>query len=96
LLQKVQGLDEVKGYCIFLNRTTNQLPWQQNEVLTAELYGDLLVENGDLNDFIKWECAAVVGILIAAFYNPIWTSSIFSFYRLCFCCHLIQYACTKN
>jgi 4-amino-4-deoxy-L-arabinose transferase-like glycosyltransferase len=55
LLQKVQGLDEVKGYCIFLHRTTTQLPWQQNEVLTAELYGDLIVENGDLNDFIKRE-----------------------------------------
>ncbi|CAH2714484.1 Undecaprenyl phosphate-alpha-4-amino-4-deoxy-L-arabinose arabinosyl transferase [Neobacillus rhizosphaerae] len=53
LLQQVHGLDEVKGSSIFLYRPTNPLPWQQNEVLTAELYGDLLVENGGLNDFLK-------------------------------------------
>jgi 4-amino-4-deoxy-L-arabinose transferase-like glycosyltransferase len=52
LLQKVQGIEEVRGYSIFLYRS-NHLPWQQNEVLTAELYGDLLVENGDFNDFLK-------------------------------------------
>jgi 4-amino-4-deoxy-L-arabinose transferase-like glycosyltransferase len=53
LLQKVQGLDEVKGSSIFLQLNTSQRDWQQNEVLAAELYGDLHVKNGDFNDFIQ-------------------------------------------
>jgi 4-amino-4-deoxy-L-arabinose transferase-like glycosyltransferase len=60
LLQQVHGLDEVKGSSIFLYRPTNPLPWQQNEVLTAELYGDLLVENGGLNNFLKKDRALLL------------------------------------
>ena len=53
LLQRVQGMEEVKGYSIYLHRTSNRMTWQQNEVLTAELYGDLLVKDGNFNDFLK-------------------------------------------
>jgi 4-amino-4-deoxy-L-arabinose transferase-like glycosyltransferase len=60
LLQRVQGLEEVKGDHIFLHRTKNQLPWQQNEVLTAELYGDLHVENGGINAFLKKDKALLL------------------------------------
>ncbi|OIK09943.1 glycosyltransferase [Bacillus sp. MUM 116] len=60
LLQKVQENKELKGYSIFLHRTSNQQSWQQNEVLTAELYGDLHVENGNFNDFLNKEKALLL------------------------------------
>jgi 4-amino-4-deoxy-L-arabinose transferase-like glycosyltransferase len=60
LLQKIQRMEGMKGYSLFMYYPSSCAAWPQKTVLTAELYGDLHVENGDFNDFLKKDRALLL------------------------------------
>lgn len=60
LLQKIQGMEGIKGYSLFMYYPSSCAVWPQNTVLTAELYGNLHVENGDLNTFLRTDKALLL------------------------------------
>ncbi|CRK85425.1 ArnT family glycosyltransferase [Neobacillus massiliamazoniensis] len=60
LIQNVQKIDDLKGYSLFVHNPKSPLKWTQNMVLASKLYGDLLIENGDVSDFLKRENALLL------------------------------------
>ena len=59
LIQKIQDIDGMKGSTLFIHhRAGSELP--QNIILTAELYGDLHVADGDMIDFLRKDGALLL------------------------------------
>jgi 4-amino-4-deoxy-L-arabinose transferase-like glycosyltransferase len=53
LIQSLHKMKELKGSSLFLFLPSGQSKWAQNLVLTAKLYGDLKIEDGDFDDFLQ-------------------------------------------
>lgn len=53
LVQSLQKMYEPRGSSLFFFQASRQNKWAQNLVLTAKLYGDLKIEDGDFDDFLQ-------------------------------------------
>ncbi|MFF2449451.1 ArnT family glycosyltransferase [Neobacillus sp. NPDC058068] len=60
LIQSLHKMEELKGKSLFMYHPTGKPEWEQNIVLTAKLYGDFNVEDGDLNDFLQTDGALLL------------------------------------
>jgi len=53
LIQSLQKMTNLKGGSLYLFQPSSKIKRAQNIVLTAELYGDFKIEDGDFNDFLQ-------------------------------------------
>jgi 4-amino-4-deoxy-L-arabinose transferase-like glycosyltransferase len=60
LIQEVERKNWIRGYYLFFHHQRSKESWPQNMVLTAELYGELQVEDGGINNFLKREKALLI------------------------------------
>lgn len=60
LVQKIQSINEVKGYSFYRYHHSKNFVWLQNTVLAAELFGDLKVKEGDFKAFMKKDRALLL------------------------------------
>ena len=52
LLKNLERNKELKGYSLYRYHHSDRAVWQQNQVLAAELYGDLIIRDGDWRTFL--------------------------------------------